>query len=253
MKTESRHQSEILRIAQLKGSCTIIELANQLGVSDETVRRHVKPLVEKGSVYKVHGGIVLPDRLHEAPMERRMDQNRDAKIGIAAAVADLIEDGDSLILDTGSTTAYVARALSGRNHLKVITNSLQIARTLSRDSTNQIYMIGGDLDADVLATFGPSALDFLKQFHVRHGILSIGGINESNQLMNFELREAEFSRTVIQQSASVTVVADHTKFSRRALVTVGNVADIDCFVSDQQPPEHFLEELVRHDVNLITT
>ena len=66
MKTESRHQSEILRIAQLKGSCTIIELADQLGVSDETVRRHVKPLVEKGSVYKVHGGIVLPDRLREA-------------------------------------------------------------------------------------------------------------------------------------------------------------------------------------------
>ncbi len=233
MKTEFRHRSEILRIAQLKGSCTIIELADQLGVSDETVRLHVKPLVEKGSVYKVHGGIVLPDRLREAPMERRMDENRDAKTRIAAAVSDLIENGDSLILDTGSTTAYVARALSERNHLKVVTNSLQIAHTLSRESSNQIYMIGGDLDTDVLATFGSSALDFLKQFHVRYGILSIGGINESNQLMNFELREAEFSRAVIEQVVAVTVVADHTKFSRRALVKVGDVADIDCFVSDR--------------------
>jgi len=147
----------------------------------------------------------------------------------------------------------VAQALSEHDHLKVITNSLQIARTLSRESTNQIYMIGGDLNTDVLATFGPSALNFLKQFHVRHGILSIGGINKGNQLMNFELREAEFSRAVIEQSDSVTVVADHTKFSRKALVTVGDIADIDCFVSDQQPPGYFVDALLLHDVNLITT
>lgn len=251
MKNESLHQAEILRVAQMKGSCTILELADHLGVSDETIRRHVKPLVKQGAVLKVHGGIIMPDRLREAPMDRRMDENRDAKIAIANAAAELVEDGDSLILDTGSTTAYVARALTRHNALKVITNSLDIARTLSRQTSNQVYMVGGNLNDDALATFGPSALDFLRQFHVRHGILSIGGINRKNQLLNFEMYEAEFSRAVIEQSATVTVVADHTKFSRKALVTVGSISDIDCFVTDQKPAAAFCRELDRNDVNLI--
>ena len=130
MKAETRHQSDILREVQAKGVCTILELARRLQVSDETIRRHVRPLVEQGVVQKVHGGIVMPDRLREAPLERRMDQNRDAKQAIARAAAALVDDGDSLILDTGSTTTFVAQELAHHNRLKVVTNSIEIARTL---------------------------------------------------------------------------------------------------------------------------
>lgn len=251
MKSISRHETEIFRLVTLRGSCSIVELAEQLGVSDETVRRHVRPLVDRGQVEKVHGGIVMPDRLREAPMERRMGENRAAKQAIAAAVAERVDDGDTMMLDTGSTTAYVAVALSRKSGLQVVTNSTEIGRILARQRSNKVYLVGGEVGSDQLATFGPQAIDFVRRFNVHHAILSIGGINADSELMNFGLDEAEFSRAVIRQAASVTVVADHTKFSRRALVKVCDVADIDTFVTDSRPPEAFCRLLTRNDSSLV--
>src|SRR5438128_5953292 len=96
---KNQRQVEILRVVQAKGSSTIGELAAQLQVSGETIRRNVKALTENGTVLKVHGGIVLPDRIEEPPYQRRMQDNLDAKQQIAAKVAELVQDGDSLILD----------------------------------------------------------------------------------------------------------------------------------------------------------
>jgi DeoR family glycerol-3-phosphate regulon repressor len=253
MKALSRHETEILRLVTLRGSCSIAELADLLGVSDETVRRHVRPLVDRGQVEKVHGGIVMPDRLREAPLERRMAENRAAKQAIAAAVAARVEDGDSLMLDTGSSTAYVALALSRKNALRVITNSTGIARTLARQKSNRVYLVGGEVGGDQLATFGQPAIDFVRRFNVRHAILSIGGINSNWELLDFDLDEAEFSRAVIRQAAAITVVADHTKFSRKALVRVCDATDIDIFVTDREPPEGFRETLGQHDAEVVVT
>ncbi len=251
MKPLSRHEAEIFRLATLRGSCSISELAERLGVSDETVRRHIRPLVERGQLEKVHGGIVLPDRLREAPMERRMGENRAAKQAIAKTVSAMIDDGDTLMLDTGSTTAYVAVALSGKQGLHVVTNSTEIGRILARQSTNKVYLVGGEVSSDQFATFGPQAIEFLHRFNVRHGILSIGGINSKNELFNYSLDEAEFSRAVIRQAASVTIVADYTKFSRHALVKVCNATDIDTFITDREPPQAFRELLSENDTHLV--
>lgn len=236
MKAISRHESEILRLVTLRGSCSIAELAEQLGVSDETVRRHIRPLVDRGQVDKVHGGIVLPNRLGEAPMERRMAENRAAKQAIAAAVADRIDDGETILLDSGSTTAYVALALSRKTNLRVVTNATEIARILVRQTSNRVYLAGGEMGGDQLATFGPPAIDFMRRFSIHHAILSIGGINGSFDLLNYELDEAEFSRAVIDHANRVTVVADSTKFRRKALVRVCGIADIDTFISERPPP-----------------
>ena len=126
--TVSVRQSKILKLVRQQGSCTVVELSERLEVSDETIRRNVKPLVSEGLVIKVHGGIILPHRFEESPIQRRMLDNREAKERIAALVAQQVQDGDSLVLDTGSTTIYVARALSGHSNLVVVTNSTRIAR-----------------------------------------------------------------------------------------------------------------------------
>ncbi len=253
MKSISRHENEILRLVTLRGTCSIAELAEQLGVSDETVRRHVRPLVDRGQVEKVHGGIVMPDRMREAPMERRMGENRAAKQAIGAAVAARIEDGDSLILDSGSTTAFVALALSRKSHLRVITNATEIARILVRQASNRVYLVGGEMGGDQLATFGPQAIDFLRRFNVRHAILSIGGINERQELLNFDLDEAEFARAAIDQATTVTVAADHSKFRRGALVKVCDARDIDAFVTDRDPPGAFREAISARNAELVVT
>jgi len=221
-----------------------------LSVSDETVRRHVQPLVNKGLVLRVHGGIVLPDQLHEAPYLRRMDENKKSKQRIAAYVAGLVQNGESLFLDSGSTTVYVALALINHRNLSVITNSVEIARTLASRNQNHVYMAGGELRGDDAAAFGKPVVDFIRQFHFKHAILSIGGISPEGEVFDFHLEEMEVSRAAIAQSEHLIVVADHSKFTKQALVKVCDFDAIDVLICDKTPPDNILQVAELSETNI---
>lgn len=246
-----RRQSEILTSLRERGSCSIGELARQLRVSEETIRRNLKPLVARGLLHRVHGGVVLPQELGEPPFERRMRENEAAKRCIAAAAAEMIEEGDSVMMDTGSTTAYVSRALYRHSRLVVVTNSAEIARGLATRNGNRVYMAGGELRADDAAAFGPAALSFLRQFRVKFAILSIGAIDERQGLMDFHLSEGELSRTVMAQAEQVVVVADHSKFGRSGLVRVCDLTDIHVLITDRDPPAAFARKLREANVHVV--
>lgn len=238
----SKHETEILQTVRSRGSCTIMELAQMLSVSDETVRRHVKPLAIKGLVHRVHGGIVLPDQLQEAPYLRRMDEHKKAKQLIAHKAAQLIQNGESLFLDSGSTTAYVAMALRNHRDLSIVTNSIEIARTLATRNNNRVYMAGGELRGDDAAAFGKSVVDFIGQFHIGQAVLSVGAINSKAEFFNYHLQESEVSRAAIKQADKVTVVADQTKFSRQALVKICALEEVDLLVCDASPPQTIINK-----------
>ncbi|MEJ8573640.1 DeoR/GlpR family DNA-binding transcription regulator [Microbaculum marinum] len=232
----TQRQSEIMRLVRLRGACSIGELADRLSVSDETIRRTVKPLVSEGVLAKVHGGIRLPDSHSEPPFQKRMLDNANAKQRIAERVAAMISNGDTLMLDCGSTTAFVARALSQHSGLTVVTNSAEIARTLAPNNSNRVFMAGGELRSDDTAALGPEALAFASQFRVRHAILSIGAMGLDGSLMVYHLAEAEFSRAVINQAEQVIVAADASKFGRPSLVRICGPERIDTLVTDREPP-----------------
>lgn len=247
-----KRQDEILASVRRHGACSIVDLAAQLQVSDETIRRNIKPLVEEGLVDKVHGGIVLSQKQEpEPPFEKRMNERVAAKQAISAQVASIIEDGDSIMLDTGSTTAYVARALSSHRNLSVVTNCTEIARTLAREPSNRVHLCGGALRADDWATFGPSAIDFVRQFHVNYAILSIGGVTADGGFMDYHLEEAEFSRAVIAQAEQTIVVADNSKFGNPNFIRVCGFASVDLVISERSPPENILEGLIDAGVKVI--
>ena len=232
-----KRQNEILASVRARGACSIVELASELKVSDETIRRNIKPLVRQGLIEKVHGGIVLSHQQEpEPPFEKRMNERVAEKQLISSLVAELIGDGDSIMLDTGSTTAYAARALSGHRRLSVVTNCTEIARTLAREPSNRVHICGGALRADDWATFGSAAIDFVRQFHVNYAILSIGGIAESGVFMDYHLEEAEFSRAVIEQARQTIVVADHSKFGNSNFIKVCDFDAVDLVVVDRSPP-----------------
>lgn len=150
----SKRHGEIMRLVQAEGTITVSNLAERLGVSLETVRRDVKPLADEGAVVKMHGAIGLPNLTGEAPFERRMRDNAEGKRAIARHAAASIRDGDSIMLDTGTTTSYLARELLGHRRLTVVTNSSDIARTLAIVNGNKVYMAGGELRSDNGAAFG---------------------------------------------------------------------------------------------------
>lgn len=238
----SKRHGEILRLLQDEGTVTIARLAERLGVSLETVRRDVRPLTDAGTVLKMHGAIGLPSLTGEAPFERRMRENAEAKRKIAKHVASIISDGDSVMLDTGTTTSFLARELIGHRRLTVVTNSSDIARTLATVNGNKVYMAGGELTSDNGAAFGVTAIDFVSRFSVGHAIISVGALNAAG-VMDYDLDEAEFARMVLSRGERRLVVTDHTKFGRRGLVQVCDFSGFDELVTDRAPPADIVEAL----------
>ncbi len=233
----SARQAAILQNLDLHGSCIVTGLAEQFAVSDETIRRDIKALANKGLVERVHGGAVLPDLFREPDFQKRLNRNAEAKKAIARAAAAQVRDGDSLMLDTGSTTAYLARALTQRSDLMVVTNCAEIARTLATNGRNKVYLAGGEFRADDTASFGAAAIRFVERFRVRHAVLSIGAIAADDGFMDFHLSEAEFSRAVIARANRVMIVADHSKFAAQAPIQVCGFAEVDVLITDQTPPD----------------
>lgn len=247
----SMRQHEIYQLVKKQGSCSISELARNLTVSGETIRRNIRALTDEGLVVKVHGGVSLPIQNQEPPIMNRMQRMVVEKKRIADAVAGQIDSGDSLIIDTGSTTAFCAQALQSHDNLTVITNSSYISNLLASRNGNRVFMAGGELRSHDAAAFGTSVIDFIRRFHADKSILSIGAIHPLSGCMNYELCEAELSQVVIEQSDQVILATDASKFGHKGLAKVCGLDKIDVLVTDQSPGAEIEEELVQHEVNLI--
>jgi len=232
----TQREMEILEELRLSGSCRIQDLARRLNVSEETIRRNVKNLAKQGLVRKVHGGVYLPEALKEPSFTQRMNVNPDAKRAIAACVARHIRNGDSLILDIGSTTAYVARALREHHNLFVVTNSVAVAQMLATRNNNRVFLAGGELRPHDAGAFGREAVAFVRQFSVQYAVLSVAAIDAETGFMLFDLQEAEFSREILERSECSIVAADCSKFGRRAPIRIAEPDAFDILMTDAPPP-----------------
>ncbi len=246
----SKRHAEILDLLEMEGTVSIANMARHFGVSLETVRRDLKALSETGAVVRIHGAVGLAGQMGEAPFQRRMRENASAKQAIARAVAASISDGESVMLDTGTTTSFVARELMGHRRLTVVTNSSDIARTLATVNGNRVYMAGGELRSDSGAAFGQSALEFVRRFTVDHSVISAGAVDVDG-VMDFDLGEAELARIMLSRGSRTVVATDHTKYGRRGLVSVADFAEIHEVVTDQEPPTKITERLAAAGTSLV--
>ncbi|WNC91923.1 DeoR/GlpR family DNA-binding transcription regulator [Paraburkholderia sp. FT54] len=231
----TQRQAEILRLVREQRTCTITDLAGQFDVSDETIRRNIKPLIADGLLIKVHGGVMLPERLDEPPFQRRMTASLEGKRAIGARLGELVRDGDSLILEGGTTCLHIAQALAGRARLTVVTNSIEVARVLAPRNGNRVFIAGGELRPDDGAAFGDSVLAFLRQFHVRYAIVSVTAIDMQGRFMDALPADVAFSLAAFAQAEQRVVAADHAKFAHSALVHAFGADAVDLLVTDEAP------------------
>lgn len=241
--TLTRRQLEILEAARQFGTVGVSALATELGVSPETIRRDVRLLVARGDLIKLHGAVRHADAGQEAPFERRMRENVEPKRAIARHAAAMIADGESVMMDTGTTTSIFARELLSKRGLTIVTNSSDVARTLATVNGNKVYMAGGELHGDNGAAFGRSACSFVAEFRVRFSVISIGAVHATGGLMDHDLDEAEFARIVLERGEKRLVLTDSSKFARTALVRVAGFDEIDLLVTERAPP-HELQTLI---------
>jgi len=241
-------QQQLLDALSDGGESRISELAEQMKVSHETVRRDIRPLVAAGYLNKRHGAVSLSQLDREARFNRRMREHLREKRNVTRHVAGMISDQDSIMMDTGTTTSILARELLARSALTVITNSSDIAQTLATVNGNRLFMAGGVLNSDNGAALGRGAIEYVSQFRVHYSIISIAAVSASAGLMDYRADEAEFARMVLKCGQQRMVITDHTKFSRTALVKVCDFSDIDILVTDTEPPPEIAKRLAEASV-----
>jgi DeoR family glycerol-3-phosphate regulon repressor len=229
------YEQDVMHAVALRGSVSVRELAMLLNVSEQTVRRIVKPMVQRGEVEKVHGAVVGRTRPGEAPFLARMTVNQRAKVAIAGLVATLVRDGDVIALDTGSTTGFVAQALRRHRGLTVVTNSTFIATSLATIPGNKVLMAGVELRNHDGASFDAQAFAVVRSMKVRLAILSASAVDPHRGLMVQEHAEAEMSLAMGEVAEQRVFAVDSSKFGRSGLVALPALTEADVLVTDHRP------------------
>jgi DeoR family fructose operon transcriptional repressor len=254
-KLKSGRQEEILREIQQKGVLTIAELAAHLNVSEITVRRDLDELHEAGSLERVRGG-ARPRSTHgqEPPVVQRETSQINEKREIGSVAAELIEDGDVIGFESGSTTLEIARCIAKRNwkRLTVITNSFTITQELIQVPGIQLVFIGGVVVADEMGTFGVLTVEFLRKLRIDKLFMGCRGIDPEYGISNDLQAEQEVAtmQALVAASHRVICVADHSKFGKTFLIQSIPVTKIDTVVTDRGTPKHYIEKFRKQDIQV---
>lgn len=243
-------RSRLIDIIRIRGFAALDELVRELGVSESTIRRDLDALEEQGAARRTHGGVLYSGGMPRlAEFDERQPTNWAAKRAIAAAAAQLIDDGETVLLDGGTTTYEVARLLVGRS-LQVVTNSLPVANLFASEARTDLVLLGGYVSPRTGVCLGPYANELLGRLHVTTTVLSAAGIAEEG-LFNAHLLLAETEQAMLKAATRVIVVADSSKFGRKSLTLVSGLDAIDALVSDDGMPQAWQDVVARAGASVV--
>jgi len=236
MDTQTR-QTTIRNRAQSEGKVIATALAEDLGVAVQTIRRDLRQMCAAGVLERIHGGAVLPSGVSNIGYGDRRALNREVKLRIARAAAALIPDNASLFLNIGTTTEAVAAALHSHQNLMVVTNNLNVANILASNPTCEVVVAGGSLRRSDGGLVGDLAALAIDRFKVDFAVIGTSAIDLSGDLLDFDPEEVRVSQQVIKAARATVLVADSSKFTRKAPVKIASLAQVDHFVTDRVPSE----------------
>lgn len=246
----SPRRRRILELTRQRGFVSIDALADHFSVTPQTIRRDINALCAQDLLRRYHGGAGLPSSVENEPYPTRRVRQLAEKRQIGELVADAVPDRASLFVNIGTTTEAVARALVRRDGLRIITNNLNVAATLSDNPGFEVIVAGGLVRSRDRGIVGEAAIDLIRQFKVDIGIIGISGIDPDGSLLDFDYREVRVAQAIIENSRAVFLVADHTKFGRNALVRLGTLEQVDTLFTDRKPPAEMMERLCEAKVEV---
>jgi len=246
---ERQREIETLLMAERK--VLVEDLSQRFGVSEVTIRKDLTDLESRGVLLRTHGGAVIAEKPElVVPIHRRSTEAVSQKSAIARAAAMRIKDGESILLDTGSTTLALAREIRGRN-INIVTNSVLIATELAADEQISIIVLGGTLRRSSFALMGQLALEQLKELHVDRAFLGASGFDPKAGFSCQNLIEAETKRAMAHAAHEAVVLVDNSKFENSAFAPFCTLKEIDCVVTDAQPTRPTQDVLQRAGIELV--
>lgn len=244
MNHSNPRQLRLLDTVRSRGTVSVEQLADMLGVTLQTVRRDVQRLSDAGLLARFHGGVRVPgSTTQNIAHPQRETLNAGGKARIAQAVAARVPHNCSLILNIGTTAEAIARALLRHRGLTVITNNLHVAHILVDNPDCEVIVTGGSVRARDRALVGEATIDFLRQFKVDIALLGCSGIEADGTVRDFDLREVKVAQAILAQGREAWLAADASKFNRAAMVQLAPLARFDCLFTDAPPPAPFPELL----------
>lgn len=247
-------RNEILEKLQTDRRVVVSELSQLYDVSEETIRRDLEKLVNDGYAIKSYGGAVINENINiELPFNIRKNRNILGKQHIADLIADLVKDGDSLMLDASTTAVYIAKALQekGRKNLTIITNSIEIIIELFDVQDWTVLSTGGVSREGSFALVGPQTDRMLTCYHVDKAIISCKGIDISAGFTDSDDLHANNKRTMLAAAKEKILAIDSSKFDRVAFTEIGTLDDLTAVITDEKPEEKWLQVFKDSDVQCI--
>lgn len=251
MMAEER-RTQILQIVRRAGRVRVNDLANRFSTSAVTIRNDLNELHQRGKVLRSHGGAVLPDTiLRESPVYERLHANSEEKRRIGAMAATLIQDGETIILDSGTTTLEIARQIKKKQGLHVITNGVNIAAELLDARDVQTFIIGGSVRGESASISGRFSEEMFDQFSADKLFLSGAGCDLEFGVSGANLEETMVNRAMMRIAREIILVADATKFTKRSMSRIAPFSEIDSVISDTRLDEEIQEKLRSLGCNLM--
>lgn len=237
MKQNRRHDY-ILSSLKTRQFCAITQLADELDVSDETIRRDIKKLDKAGKARRVHGGVTLVTDASEGPFTSRLEEEAYAKQKIVQAYARNLKEGARIFLDGGTTNVFLARELGHTRGLTVVTNSLEVAHVLGRHDSIRLIIAPGEVDRNDNAVYGLEAISFIRNFQLDTAIFTAAAIDlAGGGIYDIRPEEAHLKRDIATLATELVVLADASKFGKRGFVRFCDVIDTSMIVTDASLPK----------------
>lgn len=220
----------------------IQELMEMFDLSESTIRRYINQLIQKNSITKEYGYVTanLTDNL--VNIKSRINYLSDVKVRIANLATTLIEDGDTLFVDSGTTHMHLAEVIQSKKELTVVTNNLLFAiKVIDLDLKLNLIMIPGSVDKKTISTSGGAAIRFIEEFYFDKSFITASGVSMENGLSNRTLPECDIKRKIVSRSFINVALVDNTKFNKICPFSFATIEDFDYIFTNMKPDEKFLK------------
>jgi len=248
MNMLNKRQRKILEILGFNNRTSVNELARQLDVSSVTIRQDLNQLESQGLLKRIHGGAVLKDG---DDLDNRLGINYEKKLRIARKLAGYVNDGETILIESGSVNALLAREILAVKQVTIITTNVYIARQFRRNEPADIILLGGIYQHTSETLVGKMTRSCIDQINIHKAFIGIDGYTGENGFMLRDLFRAEVSSHIIHKAEDVYIVSDSTKFGKNELTTICRIHDVQHVATNTDLPAPFRDEFLKAGVDLI--
>ncbi|MEN6593677.1 MAG: DeoR/GlpR family DNA-binding transcription regulator [Clostridiaceae bacterium] len=253
LKIDARRK-QILEILRRDGQVRVSQLSELLGATVVTIRSDLDALEQDGYLERTQGGgIQTMKNYYNLEFQRRKQEHMEMKKAIAATAAGMVRDGDTLFINSGTTTYFTAVELKKRKNINVVTNSISVAIELGGLPTFRVILLGGDISAQYSFTYGEDVKEQISRYRADWAILSVDGICPGVGLTTYHAEESVIDRIMMDRSREAIIVADSTKLGRESFSRISDLRNVGVWITDRNADSQLVERITQEGVKVVFT